>query len=339
MGTDVAIDLGTSRTRIFIHGKGIMVNEPSVVTVNLENETIAAVGEEAYLMLGRTSSRMDVVYPLSGGVISDFGLVEAMITLLLKGVVSSKIGMPRAIACVPGEITEVEKRAVVNAVSGAGIRRVCLIEEPVAAAMGAGVDIETPHGSFVVDIGGGTTDMAVISLGGISVSHSIKQAGNTFDDEIIKYVRKKYNMLIGKRTAEQAKINIGCVVPGISDDTYRIKGRNLVTGMPDWVDLTADEMVEPLIETAETIVNYVQDTLEETPPELTGDIYNSGIILTGGSSQLKGLDVLINRATNLKVSIAEDPSNCVVRGCGEAIKYIDRLNKSDSGVNPIIDQY
>ncbi|MBQ3928461.1 MAG: rod shape-determining protein [Clostridia bacterium] len=339
MGLDVAIDLGTSRTRIFLHNKGIVVDEPSVIAVNLENESIVAVGQPAYLMLGRTSARMDVVYPLSGGVISDFGLAEAMVSILLKNVVSSKIGMPRAVACVPGEITEVEKRAVVNAVSGAGIRRVCLIEEPVAAAIGAGVDIESPHGAFVVDIGGGTTDMAVISLGGIAVSRTIKYAGNVMDDEIIKYVRRRYNMLIGKRTAEQAKMNIGCVVPGVIEGTYRIKGRNLVTGMPMWVDLNADEMIEPLAEPAQIIVDNIQDILEETPPELTGDIYNDGIILTGGGAQLAGLAALIKNVTNLNVRIADNPSCCVVNGCGAAIKYIDRLNKPDGGVNPITDQY
>lgn len=339
MGIDVAIDLGTSRTRIFLQNKGIVVDHPSVITINLENDSVVAVGQQAYVMLGRTSSKMEAIYPLSGGVISDLELAEEMISLLLHSVVSSKIGMPRAIASVPGEITEVEKRAVVNSISGAGIRRVCLIEDPVAAAIGAGIDIESPHGSFVVDIGGGTTDMAVISLGGISVSRTIKHAGNAMDDEIIKYVRNKYNMLIGKRTAEEAKIKIGCVLPGVIKGTHRIKGRNLVTGMPCWVDLEADEMAEPLAEPAQVIVEQVQDILEETPPELTGDIYSDGIVLTGGGSQLAGLDLLIQRATNLKVRIADDPSTCVVRGCGEAIKYIDRLGKNDSGVNPITDQY
>ncbi len=340
MALDVAIDLGTSRTRIFLPHKGIVVDEPSVITINLDNENIMAVGQEAYMMLGRTSSRMDAVFPLNGGVISDFGLVEAMISSFLKGVISSRIGMPRAVACVPSDITEVEKRAVVNAISGAGIRKVCLIEEPVAAAMGAGIDISSPHGSFVVDIGGGTTDMAVISLSGIAVSRSIKQAGNVMDEEIIKYVKRRYNMLIGKRMAEEAKMKIGCVVPGIISARHRIKGRNLITGMPMWVDLEANEMVEPLRETAETIVSNIQDILEETPPELIGDIYSDGIILTGGGSQVAGIDTLIRIATELKVTIADQPDNCVVLGCGEAIKYIDLLSKPDrGGINPITDHY
>lgn len=340
MGMDVAIDLGTSRTRIFLPNKGIVVDEPSVITINLENENILAVGQQAYMMLGRTSSRMDAVFPLSGGVISDFGLVEAMISIMLKGVVSSRIGMPRAVACVPSDITEVEKRAVVNAISGAGIRKVCLIEEPVAAAMGAGIDISSPHGTFVADIGGGTTDMAVISLSGIAVSRSIKQAGNAMDEEIIKYVKRRYNMLIGKRTAEEAKMKIGCVVPGIISGKHRIKGRNLITGMPMWVDLDASEMVEPLRETAEIIVRNIQDILEETPPELIGDVYTDGIILTGGGALVSGIDTLIRIATELKVTVAQEPASCVVLGCGQAIKYIDRLNKPDrGGINPITDHY
>ena len=310
MGLDVAIDLGTSRTRIYLEGKGKVVDEPSVITVDLSNDSIIAVGEDAYNMLGRTTERYNAVYPLSGGVISDLGLVEALISSFLKRVVSSKIGMPRAVACVPGEITDVEKRAVVNAISCAGIRRVCLIEEPVAAAIGAGLDISSPHGSFVVDVGGGTTDLAVISLSGIAVSRSIKQAGNVMDEEIIKYVKRRYNMLIGKRT-----------------------------GMPAWTELDSAEMVEPLRETSNAIVKQIQDVLEETPPELIGDIHTDGIILTGGASQLTGLDTLIKVATDLRVTVAEDAADCVIKGCGASLKYIDKLRKPDSGVNPISDRY
>lgn len=339
MGLDVAIDLGTSRTRIYLEGKGKVVDEPSVITVDLENDSIIAVGEEAYNMLGRTSSRYNALYPLSGGVISDLGLVEAMISSFLKRVVSSRIGMPRAVACVPGEITDVEKRAVVNAISCAGIRRVCLIDAPVAAAIGAGLDINSPHGSFVVDIGGGTTDLAVISLSGIAVSRSIKQAGNVMDEEIIKYVKRRYNMLIGKRTAEEAKINIGCVVPGMVSGKFRIKGRNMITGMPAWTELEAEEMVEPLKETADLIVRQIQDVLEETPPELIGDIHTDGIILTGGACQIAGMDTLIKVATDLRVTIADSPADCVVNGCGSSIKYIEKMRRSDGGVNPITDRY
>ena len=215
----------------------------------------------------------------------------------------------------------------------------CLVEEPVAAAIGAGLDIDSPHGSFVVDVGGGTTDLAVISLSGIAVSRSIKQAGNIMDEEIIKYVKRRYNMLIGKRTAEEAKINIGCVVPGMASGKFRIKGRNMITGMPAWTLLDADEMVEPLRETANAIVRQIQDVLEETPPELIGDIHTDGIILTGGASQLAGLDTLIKATTNLRVTVAENPGDCVVNGCGASLKYIDKLRRPESGVNPISDRY
>ncbi len=339
MGADIAIDLGTSRTRIYLENKGIMVDEPSVITVNHENDSIVAVGEEAYRMLGRTSERFSAIYPLSGGVISDLGLVEAMISTFLTRVTSARIGMPRAVACVPGEITEVEKRAVVNAISCCGIRRVCLIEEPVAAAIGAGIDISSPHGAFVADIGGGTTDMAVISLSGIAVSRSVKQAGNIMDDEIIKYVKRRYNMLIGKRMAEDAKKAIGCVVKGAAIGKYRIKGKSIVTGMPAWADMDAEEMIEPLRETADIIVGHIQDVLEETPPELIGDIHSDGITLTGGASQIAGLDKLISAATDLKVRIAENPADCVVNGCGDSLKYIDIIRRNDSMVSPITDRY
>ena len=339
MGLDLAIDLGTSRTRIYLRNKGKLIDEPSVVTLDNETDSIIAVGEDAYKMLGRTSSRYSVIFPLSGGVISDLALVEAMISYFLRNVVSSRIGMPKAVACVPGEITDVEKRAVVNVISCAGIRRVCLLEEPVAAAIGAGIDISSPHGAFVVDIGAGTTDMAVISLSGIAVSRSVKQAGNVMDDEIIKYVKQRYNLLIGKRMAEEAKINIGCVIPGVVSGKYRIKGRNLVTGMPAWADIDAREMSEPLGEVAAAILDQIEDVLEEAPPELIGDIHSDGIILTGGGAQLAGFDKLISRKTKLKVRIAENPSDCVITGCGEAIPYIDSRKKNQSGINPIMERY
>lgn len=340
MSLDIAIDLGTSRTRIFLGNKGIVLDEPSVITVNLENDDIIAVGEAAYPMLGRTSERLSASYPLVGGVISDLGLVEAMIGVFLKRVVSTRIGMPRVVACVPGEITEVEKRAVVNAISNAGIRKVCLIEETVAAAMGAGLDIYSPHGSLVVDVGGGTTDMAVISLSGIAVSRSIKLAGNKMDEEIIKFVKKNYNILIGKRTAEQMKIAIGCVAPGIIDASYRLKGRNAVTGMPMAVEVTAEAISYALQDVANGIVHEIENMLEETPPELIGDIHSDGMVLTGGCAQIPGLAELIRQTTKLRVEVAEDSSTCVIRGCGKALKYIDALGKNDrGGMNPISDVY
>lgn len=340
MGLDIAVDLGTSRTRIFLQNKGIAVDESSVITVNVENNSIRAVGQEAYMMIGRTSKRLNAEYPLKSGVISNFGLAESMVEIMLKKVVSSKIGMPRAVVCVPCEITEVEKRAVVNAVSGAGIRSVCLIEEPVASAIGAGIDIESPHGSFVVNIGGGTTNMAVISLSGIAVSRCIRQGGNAMDEEIIKYVKRKYHMLIGKRTAEETKMKIGCVIPGLISGKHRIKGQNILTGMPMYADLQASETAEPLKEIADIIVSQIQDILKETPPELIGDIHTDGIVLTGGAAQIAGIDTLIRIATQLKVRVADEPQNCAVKGCGASIKYIDRFSYSDKGsINPITDQY
>ena len=337
MGIDIAIDLGTSRTRIFLPDKGVVVDEPSVITVDLMTDAIIAVGQKAYEMLGRTSERMSAMYPLSGGVITDFSLVENMIKIMLSDISIGKVGMPKVVACIPSEITEVEKRAVVNAISSAGIRRVCLVEEPVAAAMGAGIDITSPHGSMVVDIGGGTTDIAVISLGGISVSRSIKKAGNVIDDEIIKYVKKKYNLLIGKRTAENAKIAIGCVGNIGENKTFRLKGRNCVTGMPMQADISSYEISDILVDIITEIVYQVQDVLEETPPELMGDIYSDGIILTGGTAQLKGMAEIINAVTKIKVKVADNPSLCVVKGCGEALKYIKAFEKGE--LSPISEQY
>lgn len=333
MGFDVGIDLGTSMTRIFLANKGIVVNEPSVIAVD-NDDTIVAVGKDAYAMLGRTSSRIRAEYPLSGGVISDLGLVEAMISEFLKRIATSKIGLPRAVACVPSDITDVERRAVVHAITNSGIRSVELIEEPVAAALGAGIDINTPHGAFVIDIGGGTADFAVISLNGIAVSRSIKFAGNVMDDEIMKYVKKKYGMLIGKRTSEEAKIAVGCVIREMAQGRYRVKGRSIVTGMPAYFDLDSYETIEPLYETALKIVRQVQDVLEETPPELIGDIYTDGIVMTGGGSKLRGLAAMIAAVTKLRVRIADEPSECVVKGCGAALRY---LGCSDDTVSPFME--
>lgn len=337
MGVDIAIDLGTSRTRIFLPNSGVVLDEPSVVTVDLIADKIIAVGQKAYEMLGRTSERMSAMYPLSGGVITDFALVEDMIKIMLSDISMGRIGMPKVVACIPSEITEVEKRAVVNAISSAGIRRVCLVEEPVAAAMGAGVDITSPHGSMVVDIGGGTTDIAVLSLGGISVSRSIKKAGNAIDDEIIKYVKKKYNLLIGKRMAENAKIAVACVGNVGENKVFRLKGRNCVTGMPMQADISSYEISEILEDIVVDIVYQVQDVLEDTPPELMGDIASDGIILTGGTAQLRGLAEIINAVTKIKVRLADEPSLCVVKGCGESLKYIDAFGKGE--LSPISEQY
>ena len=340
LGTDIAIDLGTSTVKIYLDGKGVILKEPAVVAYNVETEEVVAIGSEAYAMVGRTSDRIDVVQPLCNGVISDFDLAQYLISHYMKQISGSKVFMPRVVVSVPCLITEVEKRAVVNAISSAGVRKICLIEEPVAAAMGAGVKIDEPHGTLIVDIGGGTTDMGVLSLSGIAISRSIKTAGNAFDEAIIKYVRRKYNLIIGKRMAEEAKIAIECVYPRKEMVKHRVKGRNAMTGLPQWADISCDEMLEALIEPAMQIIYTVQEMLEKTPPELMGDVYSDGIILTGGSSQLFGFDKLISKKTKMPVRIAEEPDMCVARGAGLAIKYIEDIESKAYGVlNPLSAAY
>lgn len=339
-GTDIAIDLGTSSVKIFLEKKGIVLNEPAVIAVDTLTDNIVAIGEEAYKMIGRTSERTAVVRPMTNGVISDFMLAQEIIRYYLKKISGSRVFMPRVVVSVPCGITEVEKRAVVDTISSTGVRKICLIEEPVAAAMGAGVDISQPHGIFVVDIGGGTTDMAVISLSGVAISASMQVAGSTFDDRIVKYIRKKYNLIIGERMAEEAKKAIGCVYPQEKSGTYRVKGRNALTGLPQWAEVTSEEMLEALIEPAMQIVRRVQETLENTPPELMSDVYEDGIILTGGSSYLAGFEKLLSKKTKIAVKRAEDPELCVANGAGKAIKYIDDMENKEYGVlNPLSAAY
>ncbi|HIU31580.1 MAG TPA: rod shape-determining protein [Candidatus Caccousia avistercoris] len=339
-GMDIAIDLGTSYVKIYLDGKGIVLREPAVVAVDVDTDDVVAVGNEAYAMLGRTSQRIRVVYPLLNGVISDFDLARYLITHYLKKVSGSKVFMPRVVVSVPCKITEVEKRAVVDSISSSNVRKICLIEEPVAAALGAGLDISAPHGSLVVDIGGGTTDMAILSLSGISISASIKTAGNVFDDAVIKYVRRKYNLIIGSRMAEEAKIAIGCVYPRRELLTHRVKGRNAMTGLPQFADITSDEMLEAMIEPAMLIVRSLQDILERTPPELVGDVYEDGGVLTGGSAQIFGFPQLLSRKAKLPVRLAEAPADCVALGAGKAIRYIDDMDKKEYGIlNPLSAAY
>ncbi|HEX2986388.1 MAG TPA: rod shape-determining protein [Caproiciproducens sp.] len=340
LGTDIAIDLGTSAVKIYLDGKGIILNEPAIIAVNVENDQVVATGKEAYEMVGRTSDRINVCHPLCNGVISDFDLAEYLISAYLKKINSSKVFMPRVVVSVPCEITEVEKRAVVDAISSAGVRKICLIEEPVAAAMGAGMDIARPYGTLVVDIGGGTTDMAVLSLSGIAISRSIKVAGNNFDEAVIKYIRRKYNLIIGQRMAEEAKKAIGCVYPRKEIIKYRVKGRNAMTGLPQWADITCDELLEALVEPAMQIVRTIQEMLEKTPPELIGDVYSDGIILTGGSARLYGFDQLISKKAKMPVNIAQDSDICVALGAGKAIRFIDDMENKEYGVlNPLSAAY
>lgn len=340
LGTDLAIDLGTSTTKIYLDGKGIVLNEPSVAAVNIETGEVVATGKEAYPMIGRTSDRIKVCLPLEGGVISDFDLAQYLIGTYLKKISQSHVVMPRVVVSVPCKITEVEKRAVVDAISSSGVRKICLIEEPVAAALGAGVDISQPHGTLVVDIGGGTTDMAVLSLSGIAISRSVKVAGNTFNEAIVKYIRRKYNLIIGRRMAENAKLAIGCVYPRKDVSSFRVKGRNAMTGLPQWADITSDEVLEALIDSVMQIIRVIQEMLEKTPPELIGDVYSDGMILTGGSAQLFGFDSLISKKAKMPVHIADDPQSCVAVGAGKAIRFIDDIeNKAYGVLNPLSAAY
>ena len=340
LGTDIAIDLGTSAVKIYLDGKGIILNEPAVVAVNVETDEVVAIGSEAYKMVGRTSDKIDVSHPLCNGVISNFDLAQYLISTYLKKTSGSKVFMPRVVVSVPCQITEVEKRAVVDAISAAGVRKICLIEEPVAAALGAGVDISTPHGTLIVDIGGGTTDMAVLSLSGIAISRSVKVAGNAFDEAIVKYIRRKYNLIIGQHMAEEAKIAIGCVYPRKDLSSHRVKGRNAMTGLPQWADISCDEILEALIEPAMQIVRTIQEMLEKTPPELMGDVYTDGIILTGGSAQLYGVDTLISKKAKMPVNVAQDSQICVALGAGKAIQFIDDMQNKGYGVlNPLSAAY
>ncbi len=336
MSVDIAIDLGTSNTRIYIANKGKFLDEPSVVTINLDNDDIIAVGNDAYRMMGRTSQRLSSIEPIVGGVISDFYLIENMLKIQLGKANVGRIIKPRVVACIPGEITDVEKRAVVNSILSIGVRNVSLIEASKAAAIGAGLDIRSPHGRFIIDIGGGTTDMAVISLGDISVSRSLKIAGNSFDEEIIKYARRKYNLIIGRVTAEKAKLEVGAVNKPETEKQFVLKGRNTVTGLPDSVELTNTEIYDVLSEVAANIIAAIQDVLEATPPELVGDIYKDGIVMTGGGALLYGMDQLIRDQLKIDVHIAENPSDCVINGCGYALKYIGQEEVDENGaVNPL----
>lgn len=337
IGTDIAIDLGTSRVKVYLDGKGIVLSEPSVIAVDNMTDEVIAIGSEAYDMLGRTSERVTVARPLCNGVISDFSMAEHLISYYLKSLSSSRLFMPRVVVSVPCGITEVEKRAVVDAIAAAGVRKICLIEEPVAAAIGAGVDISVPHGTMIVDIGEGTTDMAVISLNGIAIANSTHIAGGDFNDAIIKYVRKKFNLIIGDRTAEEAKISIGCAYPRKKLLTHTLKGRNAMSGLPETTIMNSDEMIEALIEPSIQIVRTVQATLEETPPELLSDIFTDGIYLTGGSASLYGLSTLLSKKTKIPVVTFDNPENCVVLGAGKAIRYIDKMDSNAYGkTNPLV---
>jgi rod shape-determining protein MreB len=321
---DIGIDLGTASVLIYVRGKGIVLREPSVVAIDTKTNRLLAVGEEARRMLGRTPGNIVAMRPLRDGVISDYNITEKMLRYFLKKAkIGGWLGKPRVVICVPSGVTEVEKRAVLDAAYEAGAKHTYLIEEPIAAAIGAGIDISKACGSMVVDIGGGTTDVAVISLGGAVVTDTIKVAGDNFDEAIVRYMRRRYNLLIGEGTAEDMKINIGIAYPIEEKLTMEVTGRNLISGLPKTITISSDEMLEALDEPLQSIVETIHGVLERTPPELAADISENGIVMTGGGSLLRGLDVLLQERLKLSVHIAEDAISCVAIGTGKALEEID----------------
>jgi len=325
-GQDIGIDLGTATVIAYVKGKGVVLREPSVVAVDNNTNEVLAVGQEARRMLGRTPGNIVATRPLKDGVISNYTVTEKMLKYFINKIGGKSIFAPRIMICIPSQVTEVERKAVIDAASQAGARKVYLIEEPIAAAIGAGIDISKPCGNMIVDIGGGTTDIAVISLGGSVVSTSIKVAGDKFDEAVIKYIKKKHNVIIGERTAEELKVNIGCVYPKIQDIEMDIRGRDLTTGLPKTLTIYSSEMMEALIEPAMMIVDAVHSVLEKTPPELAADISDKGIYMTGGGSLLDGLDKLLQEKTGINVMIANDAVSCVALGTGKALDNLDVLD-------------
>mgnify|MGYP000140373177 CR=1 FL=1 len=323
MAFDIGIDLGTASILVYVKGKGVVLKEPSVVAFDRDTNRIKAIGEEARLMLGRTPGNIVAVRPLRQGVISDYTVTEKMLKYFIqKAVGKQRFRKPLISICVPSQVTEVERKAVEDAAFQAGARDVKIIEEPIAAAIGAGIDIARPCGNMIVDIGGGTSDIAVISLGGTVVSASIKIAGDDFDEAIVRYMRKKHNLLIGERTAEDIKIKVGSAYPKAEVTTMNVRGRNLVTGLPKTVEVSSEETEEALREATSQIVEAVHSVLEKTPPELASDIADRGIVLTGGGSLLSGLEDLIEAKTGINTMTAEDPMTCVAIGTGKFIEFL-----------------
>lgn len=331
-GQDIGIDLGTASVLVYVGGKGIVLTEPSVVAIDTKTNKLLAVGVEAQRMLGRTPGNIVAVRPLRDGVISDYETTERMLKHFLKKVCKRKLFKPRVVVCVPSGVTGVEKRAVIDATMQAGARKTYIVEEPIAASIGAGIDISKPCGNMVVDIGGGTTDIAVISLGGIVVSNSIKIAGDKFDEAIIRYIRKKHNIMIGERTAEDIKINIGCVFPRDKDLTIEVKGRSLVSGLPKNIQISSAEALDALEENAVAIVEAVHAVLEQTPPELIADISSNGLMLTGGGSLIYGMAKLLQKETGIPAMMADDAISCVALGTGKTLEHISVLSADDGSI-------
>ena len=326
---DLGIDLGTSNVLINVDNKGIVIREPSVVAVDKNTGRVLQVGSAARNMLGRTPGNVVAMHPLKDGVISDHEMTVKMLQILFRNATKSSLftPKPRVVICVPSGVTEVEERTVINAAIEAGARRVYLIEEPLAAAMGAGLDISGPNGHMVVDIGGGTTDIAVLTMNGVAVSSSIKVAGVAFDDAIIRYIRRKHGVVIGQVTAEDIKVQIGCVYPRREDVAMLVKGRDAKTGMPRELELLSSEIFEVLRRPAKQIVEEVLSVLEDTSPELVADISENGITLTGGGSQIFGMDKLLTERTGILCTLADDADSCVAYGCGKSLAWINHMQE------------
>ncbi|GIM45681.1 rod shape-determining protein [Collibacillus ludicampi] len=328
-GKDIGVDLGTANVLVYMKGRGIVLNEPSVVAIESTTKKVLAVGEEARRMLGRTPGNILAIRPLRDGVIADFEITETMLKHFITKTVGTGFMMrPRVMICVPAGITSVEQKAVREAAMRTGAKQVYLIEEPKAAAIGAGLEIFEPSGSMVVDIGGGTTDVAVLSLGDIVTSNSIRVAGDKFDEAIARYIKMKYNLLIGERTAEDIKMKIASVFPGARNETMEIRGRDMLTGLPKTLTIHSEETREALEESVEAIIAATKSVLETTPPELAADIFDKGIVITGGGGFLCGLDRLMERELLVPVHIAEDPLACVVKGTGIALEQLDKISRS-----------
>lgn len=326
---DVAIDLGTANTLVYLKGKGIVIREPSVVAINTENDSVKAVGEEAKQMIGRTPGHIVAIRPMKDGVIADFHITQSMLKYFIRQVSKNvSIGKPRVLVSVPSGTTEVEERAVIEAALQAGAKVAKIIEEPMAAAIGAGLPVGEPTGSMIVNIGGGTTEIAIISLGGIVTSKSIRSAGDKFDEAIVSYIKRNYNLAIGVRTAEEIKISIGSAYPLAMEESMKVRGRDLVSGLPKTITVSSTEILEALREPVGAIIEGIKSTLEKTPPELASDIMDRGIMVSGGGANLKGIDELVRKETGMPVQIADTPLDCVVMGAGKALEQYDQINNS-----------
>lgn len=326
---DIGIDLGTANSMVYLRGKGVVLSEPSVVAIQRDNGTVLAVGEEAKKMIGRTPGNIIAIRPLKDGVIADFEVTQTMLKYFINKALNGKTFFvkPRVVVCVPAGVTSVEERAVKEAAQQAGAKEALLVEEPMAAAIGAGLPVHEPTGNMIVDIGGGTTDVAIISLGGIVTSRSIRVGGDEMDDAIIHYIKRTYNLMIGDRTAEEIKIQIGSAYLEDSTETYQVRGRDLVTGLPKNIAITNIEIQEALKEPVNSIVEAIKVCLEKTPPELAADIMDRGIVMAGGGSLLKGFDELVANETGMPVHVAEDPLSCVAVGTGKVLENIEILKR------------